>query len=545
MGASPISPAMEFAGTCGAAARADTSPEAPSASPSLPKGRVCILSRKDLRDITRVPRMAKALVDAGYAATVVCLRAPVLELRELCPQTEYVEVAPRTVTGAILNAVNARLGRRRRLRQRREEACRKILDRGGMLAPVLRAGCAAARPVRRMAELARSMLVGAPCALLLRKRGQTYSVAWRGLSGRQAIDVFGMLLMSLQQRARTHVFAAAADRALRGRRFDVVQAHDNYALVAAARLAARDRARLVYDAVELASHRLGLDLNLCERVSEWFERREEAAIFRRADALTTVGEGLADWYARNYSVARPLVVRNCRYFWPYRRDLRLRADIGVGPETPIAVWFGGAYPEQGIELLIEAAPLMRRAIHVVIVASFQPRFAKFVEGLPGLAARLGVESRVHVLPARSPNDLVPYVSGADIGVIPRPSGHLNNFYSMPNKFLEMVMARLPVAVSQLGDIVDAVRKYDIGAVFDEREPAEIARAVETMLEPDTYARLRANVIRAAEDMTWEKESAAYLELVRALTGRPAADVATRGFRVLGSALDSTKRGIRG
>ena len=34
--------------------------------------------------------------------------------------------------------------------------------------------------------------------------------------------------------------------------------------------------------------------------------------FPGAAAETTVGEGLADWYAQHYQIARPLVVRNCR-----------------------------------------------------------------------------------------------------------------------------------------------------------------------------------------------------------------------------------------
>jgi hypothetical protein len=112
--------------------------------------------------------------------------------------------------------------------------------------------------------------------------------------------------------------------------------------------------------------------------------------------------------------------------------------------------------------------------------------------------------------------LVPYASGADIGIIPRPSGELNNFYSMPNKFMEMVMARLPLAVSRLGDVVDLLNRFDIGGVFDERDPGDIARVIAGMLEPGEHQRLKANVMRAAQEMTWEKEAPHYVAAVAAL-----------------------------
>ena len=272
--------------------------------------------------------------------------------------------------------------------------------------------------------------------------------------------------MVQNQRWRTHGLADEADEATRGRRFDVVQAYDNYALVAAARLATRDGAKLIYDAVELTSHRLALDLNLVERIRERAERREETRIVRKADGMIAIGGALADWYARHYRRPRPLVVRNCRYYWPYQNDGRLRADAGVGPEMRLLVWVGSLYPQQGIEILIKALPHLAPHIHTAIIGFFQPFWKSYVqETLPALAASLGVADRVHILPEREPNDIVPYISGADIGVIPAWGEQVNNLISLPNKFHEMVMARLPLASSRLGETVDMINKYEIGSHF--------------------------------------------------------------------------------
>ena len=87
-------------------------------------------------------------------------------------------------------------------------------------------------------------------------------------------------------------------------------------------------------------------------------------------------------------------------------------------------------------------------------------------------------------------------------------------------------ARLPIAVSRLGDIVDAVEQYGIGESFDERDLGDMAAVIDRLLDPDTNRRLKANVMRAAEDMTWEKESVAYVALMRALAASSRSDTSS-------------------
>lgn len=478
-------------------------------------GLVCIVSRKDLRNITRVPRMAKALVDAGYGVVVVSLGNPVDELRALCPAVEYVEVVPRPTTGLLLGWLNGCVLAQARRRQRRAERDAEALKLGGwrVLAVGMRQGVSAC--LRWPGECARRWLLAPASAALLRKPGQAFFATWSELARQPAARIAAQLVRVLHPGAVTRAFAAAADRATRDRRFRVVQSHDNYALVAASRLARRHKARLIYDAVELTEHRLSTSFNVIESVFERRDRRREASIFRRADAVTTVGAGLAKWYEQHHHIVAPLVIRNCRYYWPYARDDRLRSDIGIGPEVPLAVWFGGIYPEQGVETLINVVPLLARQVHIAIIAYVLPRWMHYIEhDLPRQAEELGVAGRVHFLPPRQPEDLVPYVSGADLGVIPRPSEHLNNYLSMPNKFLEMVMARLPVAVSRLGDIVDVVTQYEIGGAFDERDLGGVASVINRLIEPQVNLQLKANVMKAAEELTWEQESVAYVSLVR-------------------------------
>ena len=355
------------------------------------KSVVCIVTRKWINNITRAPRMAKVLVDAGYAVVVVSRGRPVPQLREMCPQVEYLEVT----LGSFVRDLTIRCEdfrrRRENYRAEREAEYHAAMAKGGIRALARRLGRAAKAAVRPAASLSWRLFVVTPSALLLKKPSQRFALRWRELALHDAVGIAREFAIVQNHRWLTHALADEADKATRGRRFDIVQAYDHYALVAAARLAARDGAKLIYDAVELASHRVDLDLNLVERKRERAERREEARIFREADGMIATGEGLADWYARHYRRPRPVVVRNCRYYWPYQVDARLRADAGVGPEARLLVWCGSFYPQQGIEILIKALPHLAPHIHAAIIGFFQPSWKSYVqEELPSTrSARSG------------------------------------------------------------------------------------------------------------------------------------------------------------
>ena len=71
-------------------------------------------------------------------------------------------------------------------------------------------------------------------------------------------DILNTLSEPLRQVAVTQSFADRVVEVLKGRSFDACQAHDNYALAAATKLARANSASIVYDAVEISEHRIGI-----------------------------------------------------------------------------------------------------------------------------------------------------------------------------------------------------------------------------------------------------------------------------------------------
>ena len=422
--------------------------------------KICIVACKRLRQNTRVVRQAKVLGEAGHEVTVVALELPSAEMQAIAPNARYLEIPVESIFGpshAVRRAA-------RRVRGGRRSAISP--GRAGGSAPAPAAGALVPALSRHLAPY-RSGL-------------------------------------------RTAAFGSRVARALRGERFDFCQAHDSFALGATRRLADRCGAKFVYDALEAPGEWSGLALTRTPGWLRWLQARRERGIIRRAEHVVAIGPALAEWTAKTYQVALPRVVRNCSLYRPPRVNDEIRRDLALPRDARLALVLGSVYQGQGIEQLSEAMRLMNRNVHVAVLGTVSQR--GYESEVRRIIDAPEVSARFHLLAPQPQHHVLEYASGADIGVIARQPDSVNNQLSLPNKVFEMIMARLPIAAGRLANIASIVAQYEIGEIFDESDPASVARVINAMLEPATYHRLRAAVERAAEELCWERESRTYLEL---------------------------------
>jgi glycogen synthase len=272
---------------------------------------------------------------------------------------------------------------------------------------------------------------------------------------------------------------------------DLIHANDFRMLGVGARAKARARARgrdvkLVWDAHEFlpgvrpwAEHPRWLP-------GQMAHEREYAPY---ADAGITVSEELADLLQQQHGLPyRPVVVLNAPDDDPPPEpdagpapDLRERC--GIGPDVPLLVYSGAAAPQRGLDIMIEALP-EQPGIHVALVVN-KPT-GEYVTGLVARAAALGVADRVHVLTYVRHWHVVPYLSGADVGVIPIHHWP-NHEIALITKFFEYSHARLPLVVSDVRTMAGTVRATGQGEVFTAEDVADYRRAVATVLaDTDRY-----------------------------------------------------------
>ena len=324
-----------------------------------------------------------------------------------------------------------------------------------------------------------------------------------GLSG---VADEGLRLAAVVARMRAQRSESVAGQGSAGA--DVYHAMGFLALPVAASLAARAGARLVYDARDLY-----VDSNNVARLPgplrgafAAYERR----LARRADLVLTVNDSLADLLAQRWDVVRPTVVRNCAPAWtpPDPPPDLLRQALALPPGTPLLLYHGGFLADRGLpELIAVLARPELAAAHLVLLGEgpLAPRLRE-------LAAGPGVAGRVHLLPAVPPDELLPWVASADVGVMPNQPRTLNERLSTPNKLFESLAAGLPVVSSDFPErrrIILDDPAGPLGAVCDPTDPAALAAALAGLLAlpPAERAALRARVLAAAHARyTWDHQA---------------------------------------
>jgi glycosyltransferase involved in cell wall biosynthesis len=289
-------------------------------------------------------------------------------------------------------------------------------------------------------------------------------------------------------------------------RADIIHAHDLNTLPQAYLAARRRGARLVYDAHEISTSRVG-DLWKYKR----FWKRLESYLIRRADAVITTDEMRASFLADAYRVPRPTVLLNVTERRPVSDADLLRPRLDIPRDTPIVIYQGGLQPDRGLEQLIRSVSRIERGV-VVFVGDGRLR-----EALAALAEEYGVSHRVHFVAAVPPEQLLDYTASADVGVQVLQNTCFNHYSTTSNKLFEYFMAGIPVVASDFPEIRRVVQEFDAGVLIDPRSPAAIAEGINAVLsDPARYDTLRRNAVRAAEKYNWDNEQEKLIEVYRRL-----------------------------
>jgi glycosyltransferase involved in cell wall biosynthesis len=239
-----------------------------------------------------------------------------------------------------------------------------------------------------------------------------------------------------------------------------------------------------------------------------------------ADAVVTVSDTVAGLLRERHRLREtPAVVMNV----PDLADSveaphpTLRERCGIGPDVPLLVYSGAPLEQRGMHIMVEALPSLPGA-HAAFVVS-KPHW-RYVRRLQTRAAELGLAERVHVLSYVEHRQVVPFLSDADVGVIPLHHWE-NHEISLITKFFEYSHARLPVAVSDVKTMAATVRATGQGEVFTAEDTADFTDAVKRILaDPEPYRKAYAERVPLHE-WTWESQARTLTAVYERLLGRPA------------------------
>lgn len=184
-----------------------------------------------------------------------------------------------------------------------------------------------------------------------------------------------------------------------------------------------------------------------------------------------------------------------------------RRAAGVADGTTHVVFVGHEFDRKGLDLVLEAVAAEPGTALTVVGGT-----PDMLRALDRRVRALGVERRVHL--AGQVPDPRPWLHGAD--VLALPSAYEANALVV----LEALACGVPVVATRVGYAPDVVADGVCG-VLVERTVDDVRRGVRWARDLDDDARATASAAAraAAEEHTWDRVAARYLDLVRALGPR--------------------------
>ena len=488
-------------------------------SPSTSRGRVVILVDNDVARDSRVQKQARSMADAGWDVTLLG-QTTGKQARSWRLGDAKVRLVP---TPRLLHRRPGDL-RRSRLRdplaypvawlpETRQQAVRA--RQADLRVRRIEAGLAGTSAGGRLGLLASRALTKGLDRWVGLRAGHTRRLTDRRVSGDGRLD---RLTTAFWQRALgddvwrrfdPHLwdwelaFGPEIDRL----RPDIVHANDFRMLGVGARAAVRAREqgrpfRLVWDAHEFLP-----GVKPWEENPRWHlaQMAHERTYARAADAVVTVSDELATLLRETHHLPeQPSVVLNC----PSAADAQgtpggpgIREAAGAAAGEPVVVYSGAVSPARGLDVMIEALPALPDVVCALVVN--KPESDYMLQVL-GRARELGVLDRVRVLPYVPFDQVVPFLSSADVGVI--PINHWpNHEIQLITKYFEYAHARLPMVVSDVRVMAETARSTGQGEVFTAGDVDSFVGAVRAVLkDPDRYRNAYDDA--TLREWTWEAQA---------------------------------------
>lgn len=278
----------------------------------------------------------------------------------------------------------------------------------------------------------------------------------------------------------------AALATLGSQEWDVIIANDVNSLPVATRLRAR--------------------YGILADLHEYAPRQDETLIFRftvaryfrwilqrwlgRVERVTTVSQGIADEYAREFGVS-PVIVANAAAF--HEREPR---PVGA----PIRIVHSAApSPARRIEVMIEA--VRQTSANVTFDLYLVDDGSSYMRKLRELAR--GID-RVTIHDPVPNFQLVDVLGDYDIGVHVLPPINFNHRWALPNKIFDYVQARLGILIGPSPEMQRVIEEYCLGAVAGGFSAESLAQLLDG-LEPRVVDEWKHASHRAARELSGESQ----------------------------------------
>ncbi|AZA91694.1 N-acetyl-alpha-D-glucosaminyl L-malate synthase BshA [Chryseobacterium nakagawai] len=252
---------------------------------------------------------------------------------------------------------------------------------------------------------------------------------------------------------------------------------------------------LVFDSHEIFSEMPAVQGKMSQKLWRYVEK----TVIPELRLMITASGSYAKWFQKKYGI-NPVVIQNA--------PKKLGPIAAIPENNPkILLYQGAINPFRGIDKVILA---MHHIDHVRLkIAGDGPRKKEYEE----LVISERLQHKVEFLGKLKPEELRKVTVTADCGMSIEENGGDSYLYSLPNKVLDCIQAKVPLILSNLPELKNIKDQFDVGELIKDHHPENIAAAIQKVLAKGRV-NYQQELEKASEVLCWENEEIKLLEVFR-------------------------------
>lgn len=273
----------------------------------------------------------------------------------------------------------------------------------------------------------------------------------------------------------------------------ILHANDLDALLPNYLLAKKLNIPLVFDSHEIFSEMPAVQGKMSQKLWRYLQNK----IVPNLKFMITASGSYAKWFHNKYGI-EAVVVQNA----PKKIDF----SVEIPNNNPkILLYQGAINPFRGIDKAILAMHYVENVVFKI--AGDGPKKKEYED----LVIKENLQSKVQFLGKLLPEDLRKITLTADVGMSIEENGGESYEFSLPNKFLDCIQARVPLILSPLPEMLNIKNQFNVGEIIKDHQPENIAKAVNLIFNKGRK-NYQSELEKASEILCWENEEIKLLEV---------------------------------
>lgn len=273
----------------------------------------------------------------------------------------------------------------------------------------------------------------------------------------------------------------------------ILHANDLDALLPNYLISKKYKIPLVFDSHEIFSEMPAVQGKMSQKLWRYLQNK----IVPKLEFMITASGSYGKWFQDKYGI-QPVIVQNA----PRKIDFHIEIPAN---RPKILLYQGAINPFRGIDKAILAMHHLENVIF--IIAGDGPRKKEYED----LVIKENLQNKVEFLGKLLPEDLRKITVTADLGMSIEENGGESYLYSLPNKILDCIQARVPLIMANLPELVNIRNQFDVGEIIENHQPETISSAIQKVLDKGRK-NYQSELEKAANILCWENEEVKLIEV---------------------------------